>query len=136
MNQRTCTRVPALVLAAIAIAASILVPTLIDAADAPTNTTVTTAEAATYAKVKPLLERNCSICHSQKPLMPAYGKAPDGVTFDSVANLAQFAARVLVVATQTDQMPPGNLTRMTDAERKMLGAAIEAQWPTSNAGEE
>lgn len=86
-------------------------------------------EAATYAKVRPLLDRNCVICHSNKPAMAFYAKAPDGVTLDSAQDLARFAARVLVMATQTDQMPPGNLTGMTDAERKVLSEAIQKQWP-------
>lgn len=87
--------------------------------------------AQTYAKVKPVLDRNCSICHSQKPPLPYYAKAPAGVTFDSAQDLARFAARVLEVATRTDQMPPGNMTQMTDGERKALSSAIEAQWPTA-----
>jgi uncharacterized membrane protein len=90
------------------------------------------AEAATYAEVKPLLDRNCAICHSARPTMPFYAKAPDGVTFDSAQDLARYAARVLVMATKTDQMPPGNMTGMTEAERATLATAIQAQWPASN----
>jgi uncharacterized membrane protein len=101
-------------------------PDAVDASDAG----ATAAEEATYAKVKPLLDRNCSICHSAKPAMPFYAKAPDGVTFDSAQDLARFAARVLVMATQTDQMPPGNMTGMTESERQMLAGAIESQWPS------
>ena len=92
----------------------------------------TASEAATYATVKPLLDRNCTICHSAKPTMPFYAKAPDGVTFDSAKDLARYASRVLVMATKTDQMPPGNLTGMTEADRATLAAAIEAQWPAAN----
>jgi uncharacterized membrane protein len=94
-----------------------------DAAERPAS------ERATYAKVQPLLQRNCSMCHSQEPSLPFYRKPPDGVTFDSPEDLQRFAARVLEVATRSDQMPPGNMTGMTEAERKMLAAAIEAQWP-------
>jgi uncharacterized membrane protein len=95
-----------------------------DAAEPPAS------ERSTYVKVQPLLQRNCSMCHSQKPSLPFYPKPPDGVTFDSPQDLARFAARVLEVATRSDQMPPGNMTGMTEAERKMLAAAIEAQWPS------
>jgi uncharacterized membrane protein len=96
-----------------------------------TETTATAQEQATYAKVKPLLDRNCSICHSAKPALPFYTKPPDGVTFDSAQDLGRFAARVLVMATKTDQMPPGNMTGMTQAERATLAAAVEAQWPAA-----
>jgi uncharacterized membrane protein len=90
-----------------------------------------TGEAQTYAKVKPVLERNCSMCHSHKPPFPFYAKAPAGVSFDSPQELARFAKRVLAVATKSDQMPPGNMTAMTNAERESLAAAIEAQWPAT-----
>ncbi len=93
--------------------------------------TTSAAEAATYARVKPILDRNCGICHSARPTMPSYAKAPDGVTFDSAMDLARYAARVLVMATKTDQMPPGNMTGMTEADRATLAAAIEAQWPAA-----
>jgi uncharacterized membrane protein len=92
---------------------------------------VSAQEAVTFAKLKPLLERNCSMCHSAKPTMPFYAKAPDGVTFDSAPDLARYAARVLVMATKTDQMPPGNMTGMTEEERATLAIAIETQWPAA-----
>jgi uncharacterized membrane protein len=87
---------------------------------------------ATYDKVKPILDRNCLMCHSEKPAMPFYGKSPAGVRLDSAQQLEKAAARVLAVATQTDQMPPGNLTAMTDEERKTLAAAIVTQWPQAH----
>jgi uncharacterized membrane protein len=104
----------------------------VDATEATATATTAAAAEATYSTVKPLLDRNCTICHSAKPTMPFYLKAPDGVTFDSAKDLARYASRVLEMATKTDQMPPGNLTGMTEADRAALASAIEAQWPAAN----
>ena len=87
------------------------------------------SDAIAFGNVQPILIQHCVMCHTQKPLLPAYRVAPDGVTFDSSEEFARIAPRVLAVATLTDQMPPGNVTGMTDAQRKQLAAAIEAQWP-------
>ena len=87
------------------------------------------AETAAYAKLQPLLARNCLMCHSEKPPMSQYRVAPAGVLLETPEQLRAFAPRVLAAVDTTHIMPPQNLTAMNDDDRKQLAAAIQAGWP-------
>ena len=91
--------------------------------------TASAAETAAYAKLQPLLTRNCLMCHSAKPPMSQYHAAPAGVLLETPEQLRSFAPRVLAAVDTTHIMPPQNLTAMTDDDRKQLAAAIQAGWP-------
>lgn len=90
-----------------------------------------TAEATTllrdsvpYAQVHAILERRCMTCHSAHPTNPSFPEAPNGVMFDEGSTVQALSGRILVRAVQTQTMPLGNLTGMTQAERDTLGAWI------------
>jgi uncharacterized membrane protein len=92
---------------------------------APTDPAAPTVPADTApampdtAWVQSLAARHCTNCHSAKPtLMPL---APKNTMFDTPAQLEQHAALIHQQVVVLKIMPPGNLTRMTDAERAALG---------------
>jgi uncharacterized membrane protein len=72
-----------------------------------------------------VIDRRCASCHSAAPSDVSLGATPAGVAFDSPQQIAALAERIRerVVATRT--MPPGNKTRMTEAERQLLSRWIE-----------
>jgi uncharacterized membrane protein len=78
------------------------------------------ANAPTLAQIEPIVHARCTGCHAEhSTLMPA---APAGMMLDSEARIRQHAQRIFARAVQTRDMPLGNITGITDDERKLLGA--------------
>ncbi|WP_028100783.1 urate hydroxylase PuuD [Pseudoduganella violaceinigra] len=82
--------------------------------------------AAQFAKVKAIIDQRCATCHSATPRQPGFATAPAGVLFDTADQVHQRAAQIQKRAVEQKDMPIGNLTNMTDAERAELGAWFAA----------
>mgnify|MGYP000993610919 CR=1 FL=1 len=76
------------------------------------------------AEVVAITTKHCIMCHSAKPTHEAFTEPPKGVTLGTAADIARFAPLIKVQAIDTDAMPLGNETGITDAERATLGAWI------------
>lgn len=74
-----------------------------------------------------LTRTHCVMCHSAKPSHEAFEEAPKGIALESVADLRRYSALITQQAVQSDAMPLGNETGMTDEDRAKLGAWIAAQ---------
>ena len=70
---------------------------------------------------------HCSACHAANPTHEFFAEAPGGVRLETVDDLRRHAGQVWDQAVISDLMPLGNETGMTDAERRQLGAWIQAQ---------
>ena len=82
------------------------------------------APAVSFEEAHAILERRCVTCHARHPSNPSFTEPPSGVVFDSPARIHAYAPRILERAVVTKTMPLGNLTGMTEDERKTLGAWI------------
>jgi len=76
-----------------------------------------------------IAQSRCASCHAVKTTDPDVEKAPGGVMLETAADLRKHSARVLKQTVRSKAMPLGNKTKMTDAERKALGAWIRAGMP-------
>jgi uncharacterized membrane protein len=85
--------------------------------------------AATYAGIQPILATRCAACHSQHPTNPAFSSPPLGLVLDSYEHVSAASAKIRARAVDTETMPLGNTTGMTQAERQTLGAWIAAGTP-------
>lgn len=74
-----------------------------------------------FEDARHVIDRRCTVCHSETPADMTFGAAPGGVRFDTREQMESRAARILERAVRTQTMPPGNKTNMTDAERDLLG---------------
>ena len=81
----------------------------------------------TFADVRSIIDRRCTVCHSAHPSDLTFGAAPGGVKFDTPAEIEARAARIRERAVVTRTMPPANKTAITDAERALL-----ERWTTSH----
>jgi uncharacterized membrane protein len=77
-----------------------------------------------FAQVQPVVQARCAFCHSLHPQSSEFTTAPRGIKLDTPEEIAAQAAAIETVAVQTHTMPLGNLTHMTDSERRLLGAWI------------
>ena len=81
------------------------------------------AEPVSFAEIAAIVEERCAGCHSITPRdVPS---APAGITFDTPEEIVGNVDAIATMAVDTMTMPPGNVTGMTDEERRLLGAWIE-----------
>lgn len=78
-----------------------------------------------FADIHPLVQRHCLQCHSARPANRDFPEAPKGVAFDTAEEIQRYASKIREQAVLSKIMPLGNVTGMTEAERRMLGAWIE-----------
>ncbi len=77
-----------------------------------------------FAEVRPIIVERCIACHSAKPTDDVVTEAPNGVTFDTPAQIKGFVDKIHARVVDTDTMPLGNKTNMSEAERAIIGRWI------------
>lgn len=109
------------------IAVALVSSPLADRVDESVDLTVPT----TISDVQPIIQRRCAQCHSQSPSDQVWSTAPGGIKFDTKEEIQSQADQIYRTTVQTDAMPLGNLTEMTEEERIKIhrwisqGAKIE-----------
>jgi uncharacterized membrane protein len=74
-----------------------------------------------FARVAAIVEQRCVPCHSERPTYEGFSSPPKGVVLESPEEIASRADAIEAQAVQTQAMPLGNVTGMTQAERDLLG---------------
>ena len=82
------------------------------------------AAPVTFGEARAIIERRCVTCHAAKPTNPSFSEPPSGVVLEDPRRIQGLAERIMVRAVVTKTMPLGNLTGMTEEERRTLGAWI------------
>ena len=77
------------------------------------------------ATIQPIIQRHCVGCHSAKPTIMA--SAPLGTVFDTDAQIEAGALKIHQQTVVLKVMPLGNITRMTDTERALIGRWFDAR---------
>jgi uncharacterized membrane protein len=129
MNIRyTFTAWKASIAAVVAVTLLVLYSTIafVPASAQPLGATSIAPVTATFADARHVIDRRCAACHSVSPSDSSFGGAPAGVMFDLPEQIQAHAARIRERAVVTRTMPPANKTHMTEQERLILGAWIDA----------
>ena len=79
-----------------------------------------------YAQVRTLVDRHCIMCHAAQPTHPGITAPPLGAAFDTADALHRYAPKIYQRVVETQSMPLGNETHMTEADRAVIGAWIQA----------
>jgi uncharacterized membrane protein len=79
--------------------------------------------AVPFATVQKIVDQRCTACHSLHPTLVA--RAPLGLRLDSPELIQRYAPDVKGLAVDSSAMPLGNVTKMTKAERQLLGRWID-----------
>ena len=74
-----------------------------------------------------IMERHCVSCHAASPTHPSVIEPPSGLILESVNDVRANADAIMLQTVDSDLMPLGNETGMTDDERAMLGAWLAQQ---------
>ena len=75
---------------------------------------------ASFAEVQPIFKERCQSCHAAKPTQEGFAAPPKGVILETPEELRARAAIINQQVWVTRVMPPGNMTHMTDAERRLI----------------
>jgi uncharacterized membrane protein len=76
----------------------------------------------TMADVQGVITQRCTPCHAKEPSYPGIPFAPAGIVLETPDEIEARKARIYAVAVVAQTMPLGNVTRMTEEERAVLGA--------------
>src|SRR6185312_1714445 len=86
------------------------------------SATATTGAPVAFASVQGIIAVRCVECHSAHPTSKLFPIAPNGMKFDTPAEIKMAAIKIKQMAIDTNAMPLGNLTQMTADERATLAA--------------
>lgn len=70
--------------------------------------------------VQPIIQARCVSCHAAKPTQEGFQAPPKGILLETPTQIHAMAAAINQQAAASRVMPPGNLTNITDAERRMI----------------
>lgn len=83
--------------------------------------------AVSFDNVRQIIDTHCTACHAQNPTHEYYDEPPNGLRLDTDDLIKQNKSRILERAVISKDMPLGNETGMTEAERQMLRVWIEGE---------
>lgn len=75
---------------------------------------------ASFAEVAPVFKARCQSCHAAKPTQEGFAAPPKGVVLETEAEIRARAAMINQQVWTSRVMPPGNLTEITEAERRLI----------------
>ncbi|MCF6220762.1 MAG: urate hydroxylase PuuD [Robiginitomaculum sp.] len=76
--------------------------------------------AVSFSDVRKIMETHCTACHAPNPSHEWYDEPPNGFRLDTDELIKQNKALIMERTVTGKDMPLGNETNMTDAEREML----------------
>ncbi len=76
-------------------------------------------------KAMQMIGKHCVNCHSSAPTSTIFVTPPKGMTFDSFDSIKINAQSIKAQTVNSQIMPLGNTTKMTEIERQQLGIWIE-----------
>lgn len=91
---------------------------------APSKSTTECAPVA-FARVNNIISERCTTCHSSKPTDDQYSAPPNGVVFDTPADIVKMQEKIMQRVVITKTMPQNNKTNITPEERDLLRCWIE-----------
>jgi uncharacterized membrane protein len=80
----------------------------------------------TFNRVRTIVGQHCVNCHAPIPTFPGLAAAPGGVLLHEPAEILRHAQRIHLQTVVTRMMPLGNVTQITDQERAVIAAWIQA----------
>jgi uncharacterized membrane protein len=88
-----------------------------------------TPDEVAFAEIENIVLSRCSMCHAAEPLWEGIAVPPKGVRLDTPEMIRRHAREIQLQATLSHAMPPGNITELSEEERRTLAAWIAADAP-------
>jgi uncharacterized membrane protein len=91
-----------------------------------------TLQAVAFKQVDDIVSTRCLMCHAAEPVWSplepyqrSMGRAPKHVMLDTAERIRVHMREIKLQSGYTNAMPPGNLTGMTEQERRIISAWIK-----------
>tara|TARA_Y100001970_G_scaffold125463_2_gene155207 strand:- start:5 stop:1219 length:1215 start_codon:yes stop_codon:yes gene_type:complete len=93
-----------------------------------TTKTLTTVQSQkiNFFEIENIIKYRCSVCHANKPTFEGFEEAPLGIVFETPADIVKNINTIKAQVIDSDIMPPGNLTGITESERNKIKIWIES----------
>tara|TARA_Y100000590_G_scaffold98109_1_gene111634 strand:+ start:63 stop:1286 length:1224 start_codon:yes stop_codon:yes gene_type:complete len=78
------------------------------------------AKQITFTEVQNIIKYRCGVCHVSNPTFEGFEEAPLGVVFETSQDILNNLDKIKSQVIDSDAMPPGNITGITNYERKVL----------------
>lgn len=85
-----------------------------------------------FSEINNIIKYRCGVCHANKPTFEGFEDPPLGVIFDTPLDIISNIDKIKSQALDSDIMPPGNLTGMTQIERDKINLWISQGASISN----
>ncbi len=92
---------------------------------APQKETTACKAEISFAEVNTIFQQRCISCHSSHPTDNTISTAPNGVMYDTPAEIINYKDKIMQRAVVTKTMPLNNKTSMTQEERNMIRCWID-----------
>ncbi len=90
----------------------------------PQVNTVPAGMTVSESEVLAIVGKHCIMCHSAHPSHEGFDAPPKGVILTSIPDIVLHKDQILAQAVNSDTMPLGNETHITEEERQKLGAFL------------
>lgn len=76
-------------------------------------------------EVNVIVQKRCVACHSSRPTDPAFTAPPNGIVYETPADIVRLKDKIMQRVVVTKTMPQNNKTNMTQEERDIIRCWIE-----------
>ena len=84
-----------------------------------------TFEEVNFNEVANIIKYRCGVCHANNPTYEGFEEPPLGIIFDTSQDILKNIKGIKDQSLDSDIMPPGNITGITEVERNILRVWIE-----------
>ena len=79
-----------------------------------------------FSEIENIIKYRCGVCHTNKPTFDGFEEAPLGIVFNTSEDILKNIDKIKAQSIDSDIMPPGNLTGITQDERNKIKLWIES----------
>ena len=81
-------------------------------------------EEISFHEINNIIKYRCGVCHSNNPTFEGFEDPPLGIIFDTSEDISKNIGKIKAQVIDSDIMPPGNLTGLTESERNKINLWI------------
>ena len=85
-----------------------------------------------FQEINNIIMYRCGVCHASNPTFEGFEDPPLGIIFDTPEDIMKNINKIKAQTIDSDIMPPGNLTGMTEDERNKIRSWIELRANINN----
>jgi len=86
---------------------------------------ITSNKEISFYEINNIIKYRCGVCHTNNPTFEDFEDPPLGIIFETPEDILKNIDKIKAQVIDSDIMPPGNLTGITESERKKISLWIE-----------